>query len=66
MSYHRLKAPCVVCKRTMLPYGRTVCYACAQTDPRLPRPIAASRDCPRCGSPVAGAACPACATRKPE
>jgi hypothetical protein len=38
VPYHKLTAPCVVCKRTMLPYGRSVCYRCAGTLPGLPRP----------------------------
>jgi hypothetical protein len=37
MAYHRLKAPCVICKRTMLPYGRSVCSRCLATLPDAPR-----------------------------
>jgi hypothetical protein len=37
MAYHRLRAPCVVCKRTMLPFGRGICYRCLATLPDAPR-----------------------------
>jgi hypothetical protein len=61
MAYHRLRAPCVVCKRTMLPYGRSICYRCLATLPGAPRFDRDDDDeRPTRPRPVA----PACATAK--
>jgi hypothetical protein len=66
MSHHP-RWTCVRCHRHRVPTKGALCYACAQTDPRLPRPLAASappgRFCPACNSLVAGDRCPACATK---
>jgi hypothetical protein len=37
MGRHKLRAPCIVCKRVMLPWGRSICSRCLSTLPGLPR-----------------------------
>jgi NMD protein affecting ribosome stability and mRNA decay len=61
LGRHAPRWTCVRCGTRRVPSKGSLCFDCSVTDPRLPRPTGAFRHCPRCGSPVAGDRCPACA-----